>query len=66
MWIAVDKNKTIMLFHEKPERFRDEWICSETDLHDAYEMPNFNIKNAIGRNLTWDDEPFDLETLKKE
>lgn len=59
-WFAVDKNKSEWLFASKPFRWidYDGWGTKDEPY---YELPKGAIKRLIGRELTWKDEPVELE-----
>lgn len=58
-WVAVDKDKTESIFPDKPQRIfsRDlYWKAIGGIL-----LPEGSIKKLIGKELSWDDEPFELK-----
>lgn len=62
MWAARDKNGSIVVFNLKPERWRDEQVCSEEDMEDGKILSkNFPIEKYLGRELKWEDEPVEFK-----
>lgn len=61
-WLAVDRNGTELCFYGKPERFegKGEWVLNETDMENAYVLPEGTIERFIGRKITWDDDPIEI------
>lgn len=59
-WIAVDKYGDECIFDVKPVRFGDAWDTRHMD-EQAIVLPNGSIKKLIGKELTWEDEPVELE-----
>jgi hypothetical protein len=62
-WVAVDRDGTELAFY--PLASRNEilgvWDTYDTYGSDEVELPKGSIKKLIGRELTWDDEPVELE-----
>ena len=55
-WLAVDKDGSEAIYDAKPIRMHDcRWVASFIGL------PSGSIKKLIGRELTWGDEPVELE-----
>lgn len=56
-YLAVDKDGDEWVYEEYPERHYSVW--------DSYthrvELPKGSIAKLIGRELTWEDEPVELE-----
>lgn len=60
-WVAVDKDGKEAIFSEKPIRALNcFWAVIDADTQ-IIEPPKGSIKKLIGRELTWDDEPVELE-----
>jgi hypothetical protein len=62
-WVAVNKDGSELVFY--PRAIRNE-ILGVWDSYDTYgsgevELPKGSIKKLIGRELTWEDEPVELE-----
>ena len=55
-WVAVDKNGDEYIYECRPHRDRDEWCAC-----DFLELPKGSIKKLIGRDLTWENHPIELE-----
>lgn len=56
--VAVDEDGTEFIYKDVPERESNYWGY----YGDQYcELPNGTIKKLIGRDLTWADEPVELE-----
>jgi len=59
IWLAVDQDGEEWLFWEKPERndlTGDGWASWEENPC----LPKGSIKKLIGKELTWEDEPFEI------
>lgn len=58
-YVAVDKNKSEFIYDSKPDRMNHEgyWLS----WGESVELPQGMIKKMIGRTLTWDNEPVELE-----
>ena len=57
MWLARDRNGWLYLFYEKPVRYRNlGWDLADNDIID----PAF-LDKSLFPNLTWDDEPIEVE-----
>lgn len=67
VWLAVDKDGTEYIYERcMPLRYeRDKyWIAGydkHGDTHPCIELPKGSIAKLIGRELTWDDEPYELK-----
>lgn len=64
-WLAVDYDRGEYIYDYKPVRrgyltWGQESIDGE-ELGDCVELPKGTIKKIIGRELTWEDEPVELE-----
>jgi hypothetical protein len=59
-WVAVDKDGSEWVHRCLPVRCEDDvWIKTYWEEH--IELPKGSIKKLIGRELTWSDEPVELE-----
>lgn len=59
-WVAVDKDGSEWVFDVKPQRIHCEWEIRQ--VYNMYvELPQGSIEKLIGRELTWDDDPVELE-----
>lgn len=60
-WLCTFGNGDEYIFEEKPIRgksiFTPKYNYWYTDSHHSVKLPKGSIKNIIGRELTWDDEP---------
>ena len=63
VWLAVDNDGTELIFNEQPYRdyVDDIWCIGYIFDSCAIKLPKGSIKKLIGRNLTWEDEPVELE-----
>ncbi len=59
-YISIDKNYDEWIWEEEPTRFTEHWV-NEKDGNDLIKLPNGSINRLIGRVLTWNDEPVDLD-----
>lgn len=59
-WVAVDNSGNEYIFDVKPVRFGAAWDTRHMD-EQLIVLPNGSIKKLIGRELTWEDEPVELE-----
>ena len=58
-WVAVDKDGSEWMHKGIPVRSKyDVWI--DTYWEGCIELPKGTIKKLIGRELTWSDEPVEL------
>lgn len=56
-WLVLDdRDNSEWVFEYKPERASDFWY----DTGDCVELPKGSIKKLIGRDLTWDDDPVEI------
>lgn len=60
-WLAVDKGGFEYIYDSKPER-GDHVFDPEGWLY-CIELPKGSINKLIGRDLTWEDEPVNLDEL---
>lgn len=56
VWLAVDEDGFETIHKEKPFRHKGCWQCGEIELT----LPKGSIKKLIGKELSWEDEPFEL------
>lgn len=63
-WLAVDKDGTEVLYELEPKRGKYIFIPTY-DKDYSYsrfvKLPKGSIKKLIGRELSWEDEPVELE-----
>ena len=57
-YVAVDMSEIENIFDEKPFRKHNEWYPSESEF---VQLPRGSIEKLIGKKLTWEDEPVELE-----
>jgi hypothetical protein len=56
-WLAVDEDGEEYIYETLPERDGDLW--NGKGIH--FLLPKGSIQKLIGKQLTWDDEPFELK-----
>ena len=58
LWLAVNADGIEKCSEYKPYRYSDEYWghCAQ-----ILSLPNGTIKKLIGKELTWDDEPFEYK-----
>lgn len=61
MWVARDKAGNLCLFNECPERIFDVWMQRE-----SIEVCIGEIHPALFPDLRWEDEPIEVELVRKE
>lgn len=63
IWLAVDNDGTELIFNVQPYRdYVDNIWCIEYIFDSCtIKLPKGSIKKLIGKNLTWEDEPIELE-----
>jgi hypothetical protein len=59
-WVAVNKDGSEYIFHDKPERLSVNWQDLMYGLYTDIRIPRGSIKKLIGRDLDWNDEPVEL------
>lgn len=59
MWIARDRDGCLYLFHRKPVRHKNMYMCWDLPYNDAREP--MLLDKSLFPNLTWDDEPIEVE-----
>lgn len=57
MWIGRDRDGWLYLFHRKPVRYRN--MC--WDLADNDAIDPWLLDKSLFPDLTWDDEPVEVE-----
>ena len=76
-WVAVNKDGAEVIYDEKPTRGKNDWEPAiigqmpsandwgEEDYDNIYDdyvrLPKGYIKKLIGKGLSWEDEPVELE-----
>ena len=63
-WLAVDRDGGECIYNMKPTRHISKmwWLCDcEGDDKYGIELPHGSIIKLIGKELTWEDEPVELE-----
>lgn len=56
-WLAVDKDEKEFIHEFEQIRGFDFWFNFDCNI----ELPKGSIKKLIGKELTWDDEPFEIK-----
>ena len=62
-WIARDKDNTLFIYTDKPERREDFelFTISSLELYSYHiELPSNADEKLIGRNINWKDEPVEI------
>ena len=64
-WLAVDKDGTECVCSTEPYRDQVDFIWCIKNIFDscAIGLSKDSIKKLIGRELTWEDEPVELEDI---
>lgn len=58
-WVVVDgRDNTEWIYKYKPAREQESGYWWDSD--DCIELPQGSIKKLIGRDLTWDDDPVEI------
>lgn len=68
-WLAVDKKGNERIFRNKPKYDWCEWLdeeefyaeCQCFDISTEIELPKGTIKKITGRDLTFEDSPFEIK-----
>lgn len=60
-WVAVDKDGSEFIFEENPIRKLDYFDVRYQFDDPVIQLPKGSIKKLIGIELTWNDEPVELE-----
>lgn len=64
-WLTVDKDGTEIVWDYRPLRnkFRGIWQApySDEDTYLHVELPKGSIEKLIGKTLSWEDEPYEME-----
>ena len=58
-WLAVNKDGSEYIYNDKPYRRNGRWNCFFGDY--CIELPKGSVKRIIGMELTWLDEPVEIE-----
>lgn len=60
-FVATDSDRAEWMYETKPTRqsYNDRWRC-EGESDSMIELPKGSIRKLIGRELTWKDEPVEL------
>lgn len=59
-WVAVDKDGSECVYQDKPIRKNELFDRREYE-SELVLLPKGSIKKLIGRELTWEDEPVELD-----
>lgn len=59
-WLAVDMDGSEYVYQDKPIR-KDKLFDRQEDESELVQLPEGSIKKLTGKELTWDDEPIELE-----
>ena len=63
IYLAVDADDTEWIYNKKPFRGSDCngecWTPKEENISSMVELPKGTIKKLIGKDLTWNDEPYE-------
>ena len=61
-WVAIAKDGSEKIFPLEPYRVTDYWTCSMyMFISGATLLPKGSIKELIGRDLNWGDNPVELK-----
>jgi len=62
-WVACNNSGQEIIFRNKPLRHfcLPSWIANDISENRYVVVPDGSIKKLIGRELTWEDEPVELE-----
>ena len=60
-WVAVDKDGSEYIFHDKPKRLSVNWQDLTYGIYTDIRIPRGSIKKLIGKDLYWSDEPVELK-----
>ena len=64
-WVAVNRYGDECIYEAMPKRFYGVWaptFCEyENRVYDYVEIPKGSIKKLIGIELSWNDEPVELQ-----
>lgn len=61
-WVACDENGSEWIYDGCPDRGIKNFVTNRYCTN-AIELPSGSIKELIGRDLTWDDEPIELKNI---
>ena len=60
-WLAVDKDGAECVFENEPIKYvTNRWVCKWSD-ENCVLLPKGSIKKLLGKELTWDDDPVEIE-----
>lgn len=59
-YLACDKDGTECVFNALPKRDESEWTIDMFE-ESCIILPHGTIAKLIGRELTWEDEPYELK-----
>lgn len=57
-WLAVNRNGDETIFSICPTRYSGAFLCG---IYPSVYLPKGSIHKLIGRTLTWEDEPVEIE-----
>lgn len=60
-YLAVDKSGEEYIYGRKPSRGSDIWYSGAIISHPYIKLPKGSITKLIGRELTWEDEYYELK-----
>ncbi len=60
-WIAVDLDGKIYKYKDKPIMCTDCWMPGDNDNSDPVEIQMSEIIKIIGKKITWNDGPIQIE-----
>lgn len=60
-WVCVGFSGKEIVCQSKPTRWNDRYWMMNSICSDSVELPNGSIKKLIGRELSWDDDPVELQ-----
>lgn len=65
MWLVVEINNNEYICTEKPYKYNNSWFLpvdqDYNKLGIMFELPKGSIKKLIGKELTFNDEPFEYK-----
>lgn len=70
-WLCVDEDGDEMIFDNKPKRDASPtcggyWSRNEENDYCNVDLPKGTIKKLIGKELTWEDEPYEYYTVQED
>jgi hypothetical protein len=63
--VARDKDGSLCLFYKKPYRSDNQWVINEIDEDDFGFGKYMYLDKLLFPNLTWNDEPLEIELKEK-